>query len=317
MNESNIKIDYVGIDISKHTLEVAWDSTSKTSCYRNTPEGIARLLVKLRESPRPFVIIEPTGGYETHLEQACHAANIEIISVLANRIREFARASGQLAKNDKIDARMILQYGQIFNLSAKDISMRKNPEMKALMARREQLVKLIAQEKHHLESTYNPSMKEEVKRNIKWLETQLEKVEQAISDLIAADKALQEKSEYIQSIKGVGKVLTMQSLSSLPELGLVSNKEIAALVGVAPYVRESGQYRGQTRIYGGRADIRKVLYMACLSARQHNPSIKAFYERLRAKGKPYKVVMIACMRKLIIMMNCVCSEKRLWQEQVA
>ena len=317
MNESNLKIDYVGIDVSKHTLEVAWDEASKTCCYRNNAEGISSLLAKLKKRPEVFIIIEPTGGYETYLEQACDTANIKIISVLANRVRDFAKASGQLAKNDRIDAKILLSYARAFKLTAEDISMRKSPEIKALMARRDQLVKLIAQEKNHLESTYNASMKERIKAHIKFLESELKAIEKALTDLIAADKALREKSEVLQSIKGVGEVLTLQSLSQLPELGLVSNKEIAALVGVAPYVRESGQYRGQARIYGGRSAMRKILYMACLSARQHNPSIKTFYEHLRGQGKPYKVAMVACMRKLIIIMNCVCREMRPWKEKLA
>ena len=317
MTKQAIKIDYTGIDISKHTLEAAFDEKGKTTCYENTPKGVEKLIANLKQYAEPFVIIEPTGGYELLFEQACHAANINVILVLANRVRDFAKATGELAKTDRIDAQMLLRYGATFKLTAESIAMRKDPEFKALMKRREQLVKLITQEKQHLESCFDESVQVSIKKIIARLEAELKEIENKLADLVESDEALKEKSEYLRSIKGVGEVTVLQTLSSLPEIGLVSNKEIAALVGLAPYVRESGQYRGQARIYGGRMEIRNVLYMACLSAIRCNKSIRDFYNQLKSKGKPFKVAMVACMRKLLIMMNCVCREKRLWQEDNA
>ena len=315
MTDTSLKIDYIGIDISKHTLEVALHADSKTICYDNTLNGIEKLLSKINTFKNPLIIIEPTGGYETLLEQMCIDAKTAIRSILANRIRDFAKASGQLAKNDRIDAKMILLYGKTFNLTANDACFqRKNPELKALMKRRAQITKIMAQEKNHLENTYHQAIKEEIKEHISYLEVRIKRIEKEILSLINLDDELKEKYEYLTSIKGVGNVMSMLCLSALPELGHISNKQITALVGVVPYVKNSGQYQGQARIYGGRADIRKMLYMASMSAIAHNLPIKKYYEHLRANGKPFKVAMVACMRKLLIMMNCVCKEKRSWQE---
>ena len=243
MTDETVKIDYIGIDVSKHTLEVAFEGSSKTICHDNSLKGIEKLLAEVTALNNPLIIIEPTGGYEMLLEQLCIHTNIGIRSVLANRIRDFAKASGQLAKNDRIDANMILLYGQTFRLTENAaFFQRKNAELKALIKRREQVTKIMSQEKNHLESTFNQEIRDNIRENINALESQISTLEKTILKLIDKDEALKSKYDYLKSINGVGKVLTMQCISSLPELGNISHKQLAALVGVVPYVRDSGQY---------------------------------------------------------------------------
>lgn len=310
-----IEYQYVGIDIAKNSLEVAFETHSKTHTYANTTEGIAKLLEKIKSIKHALVVLEPTGGYEGRLEQACLAAGVVAVSVLANRVRHFAKSQGQLAKNDALDATMLLRYGKTFLLTQANAKMQNSPYFKALVTRRDQVVRMIAREKNHLETTFDNNVEVYVKEMMEALKKQLKAIEKELETLIKQDENMSEKATFLKTIKGAGDVTILTCLAYLPELGLVSNKEIAALVGVAPYARDSGEYRGQRRIMGGRANVRRVLYMAALTAIRCNQSIKATYQHLKKQGKATKVAIVACMRKLIIMMNCICKEMRPWVEK--
>lgn len=312
MTFSSEKI-YVGIDVSKKTLDVFLLPAEKRMQFENHPRGFSKLLRKLQTLPSPFVVMEATGGYEQPLAQALQQRTVAIAVINPRQVRDFAKALGTLAKTDRIDARVIALFAQKLQPPAQPPRSQAVAQLAEHSTRRRQLIDLITMEKNRLDKA-SRSQKQSIQRVLKALEKELQKIDQAQAEAIQQDPETAQKSECLQSIKGVGRVVAAGLLATLPELGQVDSKAIAALAGLAPYNCDSGTLRGRRRIWGGRATVRTTLYMATLVAIRHNPRIRAFYERLCQAGKAKKVAIVACMRKLLIIMNAMIKHMEPWQD---
>ena len=294
---------FVGVDIGKASLDVSLAGQPPFR-YANDPAGRAALLTALKKLPQPVqVICEPSGGYERDLLAALWAAGLAVSLVHAARVRAFARAQGRLAKTDPIDAVVLRQFGEVFTPAPLAAPAAERARLAALVQRREQLVNLLATEEQRLAQTREPVVRKLSERLRKALQTQVEQFDQLIAAQIAADETLSQQSERLQEVKGIGPVTASTLLAEMPELGTLSRGEAAALSGLAPYNHDSGAHKGRRTIHGGRAQVRRVLYMAALVAARYNPILKAFYDRLVADGKAKKLALIALMRKLIILLN--------------
>lgn len=314
MNQKAFK-HYVGIDVSKAYLDVQTDDRSFQ--IPNTGKGISKLLKGLKTEPgETLIILEATGGYESQALRILTGTDFVVCRVNPRWIREYARAAGILAKTDQIDAKVIRAYGEHFGMSGRlhfeQPQSQTQYRLRALTRRRQQLVTLVGIEGRHLESATEAEERRWIRATLKHLERQLDTVTQKIHQLIHEDDVLRAQSELLMQVNGVGKVTVMTLLARVPELGKVGRKQIAAIVGVAPYNRDSGRRKGIRRTWGGRSEVRQVLYMAALSARVHNPVIREYYQRLIAAGKKPKVAIVACMRKLLVMLNAMIRDQRPW-----
>jgi len=305
---------YIGIDISKDNLHVAFGSRGTVLEVKNTPEGIAGLIEQLQEARPQLIVMEPTGGYEIPLAAALAAAQLPIAVVNARQIRDFARAKGRLAKTDKIDAAVIAGFGEAFEPEPRPLKDEQTMEIDSLVRRRKQLQENQISENNRLRTALHKRERASLERHIEWLGQELKSVEKELQRLIKDSPIWREADKLLQSVPGVGRVVSLTLIAELPELGRLSHKEIAALVGVAPLARDSGTLRGKRLVYGGRAPVRAVLYMAALVASRRNPVIRAFYERLRAAGKPAKVALTACMRKLLVILNAIARSGTPWRQ---
>lgn len=277
----------MGVDISKLKLDVSI-SAQKTFSFENNLEGFKRLLKELKNKSETRVVMEATGGYEKPLAHFLRGQGIAVSIVNAKRVRDYAKALGKLAKNDRIDAEVIRLFAEAVNPQVIATASATQQALDALVRRREQLVKQRAMEKQHLETVSNKEAVRSIKRTIDYLDKEIKRIEQAIKALIDAEPALTEKVERLSAVKGIGDISALTLIADLPELGQLTNKEISALVGVAPFCRDSGTLKGKRTTWGGRAQVRSILYMAALSSVQFNPPIKAFYNRLLKNGKTKK-----------------------------
>jgi transposase len=308
---------YVGIDISKRTLDVAVRTAgelSTTFSQTNDARGIRALVRALAKTPPRLVVLEPSGGYERALANALRDAQVPVALINPRKARKFADAAGYLAKTDAVDAGMLAHFGEALQPEACVMPDDNAQKLVALRARRQQLVEQITAEKnraHHAHAAVAASLK----AVLKCLQTQLRQIDQQLQALILADPGLSARQRILISCKGVSTVTAFVLLASLPELGLLTAKEIAALVGVAPVNHDSGTLKGQRHIAGGRAHVRAALYMATLSASRYNPQIRDFYVRLRAAGKSAKVAITACMRKLLVTLNAMLKSGQCWQDR--
>jgi transposase len=294
---------YAGVDISKAALDVSLAGQDPYR-YTNDAAGIAKLVKALKKLPEPaWVICEPSGGYERDLLEALWAAGITVSLVNAARIRAFARAQGLLAKTDEIDASVLREFGELLQPAALAAPSPERQKLAALVQRREQLIIILSTEEQRLAQARDAAVRKLGASLIKELQKQVEQLEEMIETQINDDKTLKAQSERLQQVKGIGQVTASTLLAELPELGKLSRNESGALAGVAPYNRDSGDFRGRRTIRGGRVQVRRVLYMAALVAVRFNPILKAFYQRLVAAGKPKKVALTAVMRKLIVLLN--------------
>jgi len=294
---------YVGIDISKDALDIslAGESPSRST---NDTAGIAQLVKVLEKLPESaWVICEPSGGYERDLLEALWAAGIVVSLVNAARIRAFARARGLLAKTDQIDAAVLRAYGELLTPAVVAAPSLLRERLSALGRRREQLVEILATEQQRLNQSRNDSVQKMGRQLGKILGKQIAQLDAMIAALIASDETLQKQDARLQQVQGVGPVTSATLLAELPELGELEDKQIGALAGLVPYNRDSGQQRGRRVIHGGRVQVRRVLYMAALTATRYNPILKEFYQRLVAAGKPKKLALTAVMRKLVVLLN--------------
>jgi len=301
----------IGIDISKKKLDISF-SDNKTTSYDNDLNGFKQLLKQIQDKGRTRIAMEATGGYERPLVRFLQEKCIAVSVVNAKRVRDYAKALGKLAKTDKIDSHVIRLFAEAINPNVTEQLSESQQSLDSLTLRRNQLVKQRAIEKQHLETVTNKETKRSINRTIKFLDKEIGVIEEKINKLIDLDDDLKEKVNRLTTIKGIGPVVAVTIVSDIPELGALSNKEISALVGVAPFCRDSGGMRGKRTIWGGRSQVRSVLYMATLSAVKHNPAIKVFYERLVNKGKPKKTALVACMRKLIIVANSMIRNNMEW-----
>jgi len=306
-----MNVTYIGIDISKAHLDLAMAGTGPVR-LANSEAGVAGLLERLAGIERPHVVCEATGRHTRRLARGLGAGGIALSRVNPRRVRDLARASGQLAKTDAIDAAMILRFAQTMQPQPDPPPQPHATELADLVRRRRQLVDMLASEKQRAAEPESDPIRASLAAHIAFMNAQVKAFDTAITAAIAADTALKARAGLLCSIPGIGATTAAVLVAALPELGLIDKKAIAALAGVAPFVRESGQFRGQAHIAGGRLSVRCALYMATLSAIRANPPIKAFYKHLRDAGKPAKLAIVAAMRKLLITANAILATNRPW-----
>jgi len=304
---------FVGIDVSKRMLEIAVVPTGEKWSVSNSAEGMQLLVQRLKELSPRLVVLEASGGLERRAVAALAAAGIPVVAVNPRQVREFAKATGRLAKTDAIDAAMLGLFAERIRPELRPLRDADAQELEALVVRRRQVVDMITAEKNRL-SAAPPSkrVRTAIGKTIKWLEAQLDEIDSDLDKTVRNSPAWREKEDLMRTVPGVGKVLSRTLLSLVPELGALGRKQLAALVGVAPMNQDSGAHRGRRRIWGGRAHVRAVLYMSALVAARYNPSIRAFHQRLVAAGKLPKVALVACMHKLLSILNAMIRSKSPW-----
>lgn len=307
----------VGIDVSKATLVIAVSSTGESWRSETTPAAIDALIARLQALTPTIIVVEATGGYERALVAACVTAGLAVAVVNPRQVRAFAQALGRTAKTDDIDANVLAEFGARVQPTARAISDRETQALAALVLRRRQLVEMIGMERRRLEQA-PPTGKitRDLRNHIRWLERRVEDVDDEIGTAIQASPAWRVQDDLLRSVPGIGPTTARTLLAELPELGRLDRRRIAALVGVAPFNCDSGQQRGQRHIWGGRAAVRAVLYMAAVSGTRHNPVLRAFYRRLRDAGKPAKVALVATMRKLLTIVNTMIKHQTKWNPVV-
>jgi transposase len=303
---------YVGIDVSKDQLDVAMRPGGNLWREANSEEGIARLAERLGGMAPELIILEATGGLEVALLAALAAAGLPVALVNPRRVRDFARATGRLAKTDRIDALVIAQFGEAVRPVPRPLPDEQSQQLGALLARRRQLLEMLVAKKNR-QGAAASGLKAEIGRHIAWLEGALADLDRQLRDLIKESPMWRERDRMLQSAPGVGPVVSTTILAELPELGTLNRKQIASLVGVAPFNRDSGRLRGKRAIWGGRSAVRGALYMAALVATRYNPAIAEFYGRLVGAGKPKKVALTACMHKLLTILNAMLKHNQSWQ----
>jgi transposase len=299
----------IGIDICKKNLDIFISTSQEFKQFKNNEDGISSLL-NMFEKPPALVICEATGGYEIILIQRLMEAGWPVALVNPRQIRDFAKAKGTLAKNDRLDAKILAHFGE--KMSPKPLETLRSERLVALLRRREQLVDLLKKEKQHLDKSTHQDIIVQIKTSIFSLETQKEKLDHDIQIALHEDQELQKRVDILESIKGVGKQTAAVIAVFMPELGNASHEQVTALAGLAPFTYESGQFKGKTHIRGGRKRVRNALYMAALSAIQFNPDIKSFYQGLKMRHKPFKVAITATMRKLLKTINSLIKNNRKW-----
>lgn len=306
---------FVGVDVSKAHLDVAFSGSDQVTRVLNSDEGRGELLGILDGTSPALVVMESTGGFEVPAAASLVAAGIPVVIANPRQVRDFAKATGQLAKTDAIDARLLALFAERVRPPVRPFPDEAARALDALVARRRQILTMLTAEKNRLGFAL-PAVQKGIKKHIRWLERQLANVESDLDELIHKSPVWQAKNDLLRDVPGVGPNLARTLIAELPELGRLSNKEIAALVGVAPLARDSGLFRGKRMVWGGRAPVRSALYMSIWSASKWNPVIRIFYERLRAKGKPAKVAQVACMRKLLTILNAMIREGREWNPSI-
>lgn len=306
---------YAGVDVSKAHLDVALTGTEERPRFANTERGIAELVSQLEAAAPELVVLEATGGFEVPVAGALAAAGIPVVVANPRQVRDFARSTGQLAKTDALDAGILALFAERVRPAVRPLPDAATRALDALVGRRRQIIDMITAEKNRLGFAL-PAVQKGIRKHIRWLERQLSDVDDDLDEQIRQSPVWQAKSDLLQEVPGVGPNLARTLIAELPELGRLSHKEIAALVGVAPFPRDSGGMRGKRMVWGGRAPVRSALYMSIWSASKWNPVIRVFYERLRSKGKSPKVAQVACMRKLLTILNAMVRDGRRWDPQI-
>jgi transposase len=305
---------FVGIDVCKAQLDLAFRPEGRF-CAPNDEAGYAQILERLRAVPPTLVVLEATGGLEVPLAGVLAAAGVPVVVVNPRQVRDFAKATGRLAKTDVLDARTLAHFAEVMRPELRPLPDEQTQALAAILARRRQLVEMLTAEKNRLGSAATP-VRTSLRTHIAWLERELSHTESGLAQAIRESPVWREKEELLRSTPGVGPVMTTTLLANLPELGTLTGKQIAALAGVAPLNRDSGTLRGKRTVWGGRAQIRATLYMAALVAARFNPVIRAFYQRLCAAGKAKKVALTACMRKLLIILNAMLKHRIPWRTEL-
>lgn len=303
---------YLGLDVAKDHVVLASEPAGVAGTFPTDPDGLARLVAQCHAQPIALIVLEATGGYEAPVAAALAAAGLPLAVVNPRQVRDFAKAIGQLAKTDAIDAAILALFGARVQPPPRPLSDAATQELEAWVSRRRQLQDMLHAERLR-HATSRGQVRENLKRHIRWLERSLADTDAGLRDLIEASPLWRAQDALLQSVPGVGPTLAMTLLGHVPELGRLDRRQIAALVGVAPLARDSGTLRGRRTCWGGRAAVRQVLYMGALVAARWNPALKAFYARLRAAGKPAKVALIAVARKLLILLNAILRDQRPWQ----
>ena len=307
---------FVGIDVSKHSLDVVIRPTGESLTTVNEEAGIQELVARMLALRPRLIVLEATGGYERHLAVALGLASLPVAVVNPRQVRDFAKATGRLAKTDQVDAAGIAHFAEALKPEPRGVPDAQARELEALVTRRRQIVDMITAEKNRLASAPR-SVKTRIHEHVNWLEGQLRDIEGDLDAAIEQSPVWRAKEDLLTSTPGIGPCTARILIAQLPELGQLGAREIAALVGVAPFARDSGTYRGQRRIFGGRAGVRAGLYIATLSAVRWNPVIRAHYQQLCARGKLFKVAMVACMRKLLTILNAMLRNNQHWNQKPA
>jgi transposase len=302
---------FVGIDVAKAQLDVAFRPEGPAIQVANDASGIAELVTQLVALSPTLVVLESSGGYERAAVTALDAAQLPIAILNPRRVRDFGRATGRLAKTDALDAAVLAHFAEAVKPEPRPLPTEETVVMRDLATRRRQVVDMLTAEKNRLH-TATKQVRPHIKKHIGWLEAERDELDSQLAEHIQQDASWHEKDVRLQSVTGIGPVASLTLLTCLPELGTLGRKQIAALVGLAPLNQDSGTHRGQRRIYGGRAEVRTVLYMAALSASKYNPVIKALYDRLVARGKKKMVAVVACMRKLLTILNAMMFHRQSW-----
>jgi transposase len=303
---------YVGIDVAKATLDVAIGSDGELVQVENNEAGISQLIQRLGEVGPTLVVLEATGGYESLVAGAIAGREIAVAVVNPRQVRDFAKATGVLAKTDRIDARVLARFAEAVRPEPRPLPTAEAKELEAFLGRRRQLVDMLTMEKNRLSIATTERMKKSLKKHIDWLEEALRRVNDDIDKAVRDSPAWREQEDLLRSVPGIGPVSARTMLAELPELGRLNRKKIAALVGVAPLNRDSGTIQGARTCWGGRASVRQVLYMATVSAVRCNPVIRQTYASLRDRGKKHKVALVACMRKLLTILTAMVRDQRRW-----
>jgi transposase len=305
---------FVGIDVSLDKLDVAVSNDSRAYCFKNTPKGIDALCKKCKKWKPTLIVLEGTGGLENSVLTALILKGIPTARVNPRQARDFAKATGKLAKTDRVDSLMLCHFAEALRPEPYVLKNKVGEDLSTQNTRRRQLVSMLVREKNRKSRSAGETL-DSINRHIQWLETELKDIDRDIKKLLATDEEYVRKDEILQSTPGVGSVLSAELLANLPELGKLNRKQLAALVGVAPLNRDSGKFRGRRHIWGGRASIRSVLYMACMSGVRCNDTLKEFYQRLLQAGKAHKIAMVAVMRKLLGILNSMIANDSMWQPQ--
>ena len=306
---SNLE-SFVGIDVSKDWLDVGW-LAGQTLRVAHTEAAIMGLIEHLLAQPPTLIVLEATGGLETALASALAAAGLPVAVVNPRQVRDYAKACGRLAKTDRIDALILAAFAAAIRPQVRALPNEETRALGDLLARRRQLIDMRVQEKLRLERA-SPVQRTSLKEHIAWLDERIDQIGIDLTHALRTSQAWREKDDLLRAVPGVGAITRATLVALLPELGHLNGKEIAALAGVAPFNRDSGKHQGERIIWGGRAQVRRVLYMAAVSAARCNPVIRDFYQRLRAQGKPAKVALTACMRKLLVILNSMLKHHAPW-----
>lgn len=307
---------FVGVDVSKDQLDVAVGAEGPTWTVTNDEAGVAALLENLGARPCELVVLEATGGFEVAVTTALAAAGLPVVVINPRQARDFARATGQLAKTDRLDARILALFAERVRPEPRPLPTDAARLLDALLTRRRQLIAMILAERNRLGFAPAP-LKKPIEKHIRWLQRELENVDSDLGRTIQSSPVWRARETLFQSVPGIGPVISRTLIAELPELGYLNRKQITALVGLAPLANESGKHKGRRMVFGGRASVREALYMAALVASRRNPTIRTFYQRLRASGKPPKVALTACMRKLLTTLNAIARTGTPWSPDYA
>lgn len=303
---------WVGIDVSKAHLDVYLRPSGQQFQVKNQASGIIEFIKQLQSFEIQQVILEATGGFELEVAQALQAQGFAIAIINPRQARDFAKASGKLAKTDRLDAAVLAHFGAAMQPAVTVLASANEQTLQEAVTRRRQLVEMLTAEKHR-QSSLRGKMRQNVDEHVEWLEKRIAELDDEIEQLSQVHEQWRSHMALLTSVPGIGKVIATTLIAALPELGQVSDKRISALVGVAPLNRDSGKYRGSRTIWGGRANVRAALYMGTLVAVRHNPVLKAFYARLLAQGKAKKSALTACMHKLLRILNAMIRDGNPWQ----
>ena len=316
MNETSVE-KFVGIDVSKATLDVCIEPAVQTLHVAYDEAGISQIAGRLKELSPALIVIEATGGLEVRVATELARLGLPVAVINPRQARDFAKATGQLAKTDQVDAAVLAAFAQAIRPQARPLKDADTRTLDDLVSRRRQMMDMRVQETLRLGTAASKPMQKSLVKHIAWLNKQIDEIDRDLTKRLKESDAWRAKDDLLRGIPGVGAVTTLTMLAKCPELGKLNRREIAALTGVAPLANDSGKHRGKRFIWGGRADVRAVLYMAAISAIRCNNAIKAFAERLKKAGKPPKVVIVACMRKLLTIMNAMLKNNTPWNPKFA
>jgi len=304
---------YVGIDIAKADFEIKESGPQKTYSERHTQTGIRKTVRRMVAIQPTLVVMEATGGLEKTLARALATAGIAVAVINPRQIRDFARSLGKLAKTDSIDAEIIALYAEKIRPEPRGFPNADTDMLDALLTRRQQVIQMTTAEKNRLQQAASSAIQRSIRAVIRSFEKEIESLTRSIDTLLAASPEMQAKDKLLRSVSGVGPIVAQTLIAAVPELGMVSKRQIAALIGVAPINRDSGTMRGCRTTWGGRSQVRAILYLATLSAIRSNPPIRAFYQRLVASGKKKMVALVAAMRKLLVLLNAILKHGTPWR----